>query len=187
MQSALREWETFYVIVGSSAAALTGLQFVVAALIADATYIGGGEEEMQTFGTPTVVHFCTVLLIAAICSVPHQSANSLRICIVIPAIALVLYIAWITGRARRVTGYQPVLEDWIFHVGLPFACYGALLVAGIAAHTSWSLYVIAASALLLLYIGIHNAWDTAIYLSMAKKQQLEANSTSPSSEDRPQD
>ncbi len=31
----LRAWETFYVIVGSSAAALTGLQFVVIALIAE--------------------------------------------------------------------------------------------------------------------------------------------------------
>ena len=30
----LKEWESFYVIVGSSGAALTGLQFVVMALIA---------------------------------------------------------------------------------------------------------------------------------------------------------
>ena len=29
------EWESFYVIIGSSAAALTGLQFVVVALSAD--------------------------------------------------------------------------------------------------------------------------------------------------------
>jgi hypothetical protein len=34
--SPLAAWESFYVIVGSSAAALTGLQFVVMALIADA-------------------------------------------------------------------------------------------------------------------------------------------------------
>jgi hypothetical protein len=31
----LAEWESFYVIVGSSSAALTGLQFVVIALVAD--------------------------------------------------------------------------------------------------------------------------------------------------------
>jgi hypothetical protein len=187
MQSALREWETFYVIVGSAAAALTGLQFVVIALISEARNVGGGQAEMETFATPTVVHFCTVLLISAIASVPHQSATSLRICIVVPALILLVYIAWVTGQARRVTGYQPVLEDWIFHVWLPFVCYGALLVAGIGAQTSWSLYVIAASALLLLYIGIHNAWDTAIYISTATKLRREASSTSPGSEDRPQD
>lgn len=34
--SSLKAWESFYVIVGSSAGALTGLQFVVIALIAEA-------------------------------------------------------------------------------------------------------------------------------------------------------
>jgi hypothetical protein len=33
--TALGEWESFYVIVGSSAGALIGLQFVVIALIAE--------------------------------------------------------------------------------------------------------------------------------------------------------
>ena len=32
----LHEWERFYVIVGTSAAALTGLMFVVIAVVADA-------------------------------------------------------------------------------------------------------------------------------------------------------
>ena len=167
MASALREWETFYVIIGSSAAALTGLQFVVVALISEAAGIGGGEEEMQTFGTPTVVHFCFVLLIAAICSVPHQSAASLAWCIAISAIIALAYIAWITARARRVTGYQPVFEDWLFHAILPLIAYGALLIAGIVTN----LYVIAAAALLLLYVGIHNAWDTAMFISMKKREQ----------------
>ena len=36
-------WESFYVIVGSSGAALTGLQFVVTALIADAHRKGSEE------------------------------------------------------------------------------------------------------------------------------------------------
>ena len=35
MAPPLNDWETFYVIVGSSAAALTGLMFVVIALIKD--------------------------------------------------------------------------------------------------------------------------------------------------------
>ena len=32
----LHEWESFYVIIGTSAAALTGLMFVVIAVVADA-------------------------------------------------------------------------------------------------------------------------------------------------------
>ena len=38
--SPLTQWESFYVIVGSSAGALTGLQFVVIALIAEAEAAG---------------------------------------------------------------------------------------------------------------------------------------------------
>jgi hypothetical protein len=170
MAAALREWETFWVIIGSSAAALTGLQFVVIALISEAGPIGGGEEEMQTFGTPTVVHFSFVLLIAAFCSIPHQSAASLAWCLVISAIAAVAYMSWITAKARRVTGYKPVLEDWLFHAILPLIAYGALLIAGIMTN----LYIIGAAALLLLYIGIHNAWDTAMFISMNKRAEQRA-------------
>ena len=51
--SALSRWENFYVIVGSSAGALTGLQFVVMALIA------GSSNVIQ----PTLLNFCKNLCI----------------------------------------------------------------------------------------------------------------------------
>src|SRR2546428_10648627 len=76
----LTEWETFYVIIGSSAAALTGLQFVVIALGAEAKVLGG-EPEMRAFGTPTIVHFCVVLLPGAILSTPGQTPASLGLCL----------------------------------------------------------------------------------------------------------
>src|SRR2546423_5246607 len=66
-------WENFYVIVGSSAAALTGLQFVVVVLGAEARSIG---PEVGAFGTPTVVHFCATLLISAILSVPWRAVSN---------------------------------------------------------------------------------------------------------------
>src|SRR3989475_2403136 len=65
-------WENFYVIIGSSAAALTGLQFVVVVLGAEARSIG---PEVGAFGTPTVVHFCAVLLMSAILSVPWRAVS----------------------------------------------------------------------------------------------------------------
>src|ERR1700687_509169 len=72
----LAAWESFYVILGSSAAALTGLQFVVIALGAEKKTVGG-EATWSAFATPTIVHFCAVLLIAAIVSTPGQTAGSL--------------------------------------------------------------------------------------------------------------
>src|SRR3989442_9977157 len=67
-------WENFYVIIGSSAAALTGLQFVVIVLGAEARSVRG--PELGAFGTPTVVHFCAVLLVSAILSVPWRELGS---------------------------------------------------------------------------------------------------------------
>lgn len=68
-RSPLATWESFYVIIGSSAAALTGLQFVVIALIAEAR-TRSTPREIAAFGTPTIVHFCAVLLLSAILSAP---------------------------------------------------------------------------------------------------------------------
>ena len=57
VQSPLATWYTFYSIVGTAAATLTGLLFVVIALIAQlrvqASAPGSG---MAVFGTPNVVH-----------------------------------------------------------------------------------------------------------------------------------
>jgi len=61
--------------------------------------------------------------------------------------------------------YKPVFEDWLFHVLLPFAAYTALAVAAFAAgsHLRTALFAIGAAALLLLFVGIHNAWDAVTY------------------------
>ena len=72
--SPLAPWESFYVIVGSSAGALTGLQFVVIALIAEAE-AAASMLEVRAFGTPTVVHFCAVLFISAALSAPWHTLS----------------------------------------------------------------------------------------------------------------
>src|SRR2546427_13161318 len=77
-RSLLAVWESFYVIVGSSGAALTGLQFVVIALIAESRKQSTGRE-VAAFGTPTVVHFCTVLLVAAIVSAPWRGLSGVAL------------------------------------------------------------------------------------------------------------
>ncbi len=44
VESPLKAWETYCVIVGSSAAALTGLQFVVLTLVAQSQAVRGSSE-----------------------------------------------------------------------------------------------------------------------------------------------
>src|SRR4051812_2489772 len=65
-------WESFYVIVGSSAGALIGLQFVVITLIADMPLRPGDAEASGAFTTPSVIHFAVVLFLSAVLSAPWK-------------------------------------------------------------------------------------------------------------------
>jgi hypothetical protein len=171
---ALQEWSDFYVIIGSSAAALTGLMFVVIALGAERHKIT--EEALGSFATPTVVHLCATLLVAGLITMPGQTATSLAACLLAASSAGLVYGGLIASRARRQTSYAPVLEDWIWHVILPLLAYLALFVSGIATRrgADVALYGVAGSALLLLFIGIHNAWDAAVWIATSSQQQAES-------------
>ena len=159
-------WESFYVIVGSSAGALTGLQFVVIALVAESE-ARTGAREIEAFGTPTVVHFCAVLLISAILSAPWPGLSGAAISVGISGAFGIVYSLIVARRARRTTNYKPVLEDWIWHAALPFIAYVIVFVAAalLTRRHVPALFAIGASALLLLFIGIHNAWDTVTYVA----------------------
>jgi hypothetical protein len=166
-QDTLLAWENFYIIVGSSAGALTGLQFVVMALVADSP-ARTDSGTVDTFGTPTVVHFCAVLLVSSILSAPWPALSQASVAVGICGAAGVIYSLIVVRRARRVTGYKPELEDWIFHCVLPLVAYATLLVGGATLtfrHVP-ALFEVALFALILLFVGIHNAWDTVTYVTL---------------------
>jgi hypothetical protein len=165
--SLLPAWQNFYVIIGSAAAVLTGLMFVAITLIA-----GAGRRRSSAsvgaFGTPTVVHFCVALLIAAILSAPWQALWSVDLLLGLCGLGGVIYVVIVLRRARRQTDYQPVLEDWLWHTIFPLVSYTALVVAGIVlpGNPLPALFVIGAVTVLLLFIGIHNAWDSVLYIAI---------------------
>jgi hypothetical protein len=172
--SPLAAWESFYVIIGSASAALTGLQFVVIVLSAAANALGSGSAT-RAFGTPTIVHFCAVLLISAILSAPWPALSSVGLALGACGVAGLAYAVTVVRHARRQTDYMPVLEDWIWHCALPLIAYAALVVAAVLLQSNPvpSLFVVGATALLLLFIGIHNAWDAAVYIALQRRQRPE--------------
>ena len=76
---ALSGWENFYVIVGSSAGALIGLQFVVLTLIANRPVVRGEAQAGAAFSTPSVVHFGVVLLLSAVISAPWGGVGAVAV------------------------------------------------------------------------------------------------------------
>jgi len=168
----LAGWETFYVIVGSSAAALTGLQFVVITLIADSDK-PRSPGTIAAFGTPTVVHFCAALVIAAILTAPWQTLTNVAAAVGVTGAAGLVYSLAVVRRARRQTGYEPVLEDWLFHAVFPIAAYSTIVIATalLRAAPERSLFAVGGAVLALVLIGIHNAWDTVTYVTAADEEK----------------
>src|SRR5712691_20392 len=169
--SPLATWQNFYVIIGSAAAALTGLMFVVITLIMG-TRARRSSGTLAAFGTPNVVHFSAALLIAAILSAPWQALWNAGLLLGLSGLGWVTYVVIVVRRARRQTDYQPVLEDWLWHTVFPFISYTALVVAAIVlpGNPALALFGIGAVTVLLLFIGIHNAWDTVIYVALERSQ-----------------
>ncbi|MGO9947043.1 MAG: hypothetical protein ACLPWG_09370 [Steroidobacteraceae bacterium] len=162
--SLLTGWDNFYVIAGSSAAGLTGLTFVVISLSAGARRVNA--LGLHTFVTPTIVHFGVVLAVAAYLSMPRHGPLSLSIGLGAAGLAGLAYAGWIrTGIRRLGPDYSPVAEDWIWNVILPAIVYGVLLAEALLIWR-WphqSMYGVAAAVVLLMIIGIHNAWDIAVW------------------------
>jgi len=81
--------------------------------------------------------------------------------------AVGLISAGITGiRMGRVKGYTPATEDWVWHVIIPFVAYAVLFASAflLASTQEVALALVATVVLGLIFIGIHNAWDVALYI-----------------------
>src|SRR5437879_6035152 len=114
--SPLQAWENFYIIVGSTAGALTGLQFVVLTLIAGASPDRARKESISAFGSPNVVHFCSALLATAILSAPWAHLRQAGVAVAGCGLAGMVYSAVVLKRALRQRIYEPVAEDWVWHI-----------------------------------------------------------------------
>lgn len=166
----LAEWSNFYVIVGSAAGALIGLQFVVLTLISQRPRLQRSEAG-DAFSTPSVVHFAVVLLLSAVISAPWKTINAVAIFWGAVGLSGIVYVGVVARRMKAQTVYRPVFEDWLFHALLPLAAYALLAVAAYVAHsqTRPAMFVIGVATLLLLFVGIHNAWDAVTYHVFAQR------------------
>ena len=176
----LAKWDSFYVIVGSAAGGLIGLQFVVVALIADKVP-RRAEEAGAAFATPNIVHFVAAFSLSALLRVPWETMTAPAALWGLVGVCGVVYASIIARRMRRQTAYRPVFEDWLFHAILPAAAYAVLALAALAAFYGLpaSLFGVGAGALLLLFIGIHNAWDSAAYHVFVQRAEPEGSPRPP--------
>jgi hypothetical protein len=167
----LARWQNFYVIAGSSAGALIGLQFVVLSLISDNARSRSDAAAGNAFATPTIVHFGAVLGLAGILVAPWDGLGVVTALWGLVGLNGVAYSLQVLRRMRAQSAYRPQLEDWLFHVVLPLVAYAALAVSAAAARVRLreALFAVGAAAAVLLFVGIHNAWDAVTYHVFVKR------------------
>jgi hypothetical protein len=162
-------WDNFYFLIGSAAAGLIGLLFVVVTLTA------GFERSRALRGatlymTPTALHFALVLTMSAVAVAPQLSPATTE---------ALLGLAALTGLAHAVRACigisGPSIDpespthwsDFWTYGALPAAIYVLLLAndAALALGARWAAETMAALALALLLVGIRNAWDLVTYIA----------------------
>lgn len=167
MSSFLTPWSNFYVMTGSAAAGLTGLMFVVITLVQGRDRLRKNPDGIATFSTPTVMHFGAALFVSAVLSAPWHLLIHAAVLIGVAGLFGVVYIVRVMFRTARLTTYTPDSEDWTWYTILPFIGYGALFAGAIAlpALPAKALFVIAGGVVLLIFIGIRNAWDVVTFIA----------------------
>ena len=167
----LNSWQNFYMMVGTAAATLTGLMFVATTLLAGLdTHTPIANAGISAYNTPTVVQFCAVLLLAGILSAPWQTFSMISLLLGILGLGMVVYSIIVLRRMRRVPHYQSTMEDWSWYLVLPLLANISLIVAALmfANNPSLALYIIGSAILLLLIVGIRNAWDNVTFLALKR-------------------
>ncbi len=169
--SELVRWESFYVMIGSAAGALIGLEFVVVTLVAERPALRMADAG-SAFATPTIVHFGGALLVSALLRVPWQTITLAAALWGLMGFSGIVYVVIVARRIGVQTVYRPQFEDWLFHVVLPLAAYLILVLSALAApfNTREALFGVGGATLLLLFVGIHNTWDTIAYHVFVNKR-----------------
>ena len=162
----LADWHEFYGLLGTAAAALLSLLFVVASIGASAMTAdtAGGT---RTFMSPVAFHYANVLFLGLVALVPVQTWESFGLTIGVAAAGSIIYSLVILVRVLRDSRADMV--DNLAYGAVPAVCYAAGLVSSILIlkESAVGLNVLAGTALALLVVNIRNAWD--LMLSMARR------------------
>jgi hypothetical protein len=162
-----RGWDNYYLLIGSGAAGLIGLLFVVATLNA------GRELSTVTRGiriylSPVVFHLCAILFVSALTAVPDLAPTAFALLLGTCAAAGLICAGVIATQLRLKTAPDGVhWSDFWFYGVAPALAYLTLAAAAILAATAHkaATYCTAFALLALLLICIRNAWDLVTFLA----------------------
>ncbi len=172
LSQSLRDWQTFYFLVGGAAAGLVGLTFVaitVGSGVIAKTDVSG----LRTFVNPSLIHFIYVLVTASVIVMPTVTRMQLGILLVLAGLVSFgrslgsVPFMW-QGYKRHVVD----MHDWAWYFCAPLATYLIYVGTGtgLLLGTRQALDGLAWATILLLVAGIRNTWDMVLWFIMPKKE-----------------
>jgi hypothetical protein len=162
----LTEWHDFYALIGGASATLVALMFV-AASIGTGVFTRAHQAGIRSFLSPTVVHFTAVLVVCLLAMIPTQTWFVLGVLLGgVGGIGLV-YSIWVWRRMLK-HGIMGEIDtvDRLLYALLPLVAYVLVIAAGagLIKQSGAGLNILAVALIVLLLIGIRNAWDMTVWI-----------------------
>ena len=161
-------WGDFFFLLGSAAAGLIGLLFVVVTLTSG-TDRSQAQRGANLYMTPTAYHFGVTLFVSALAIAPALPAWAEGAIFTGVAFTGLFYAFRSTFGIRTVVlnGEPPHWTDRWFYGFAPAAVYAAMFGAALAVWTRSACAPMALGGVLLvlLLLGIRNAWDLVTWIA----------------------
>jgi hypothetical protein len=163
--SELAQWTNFYIIMSVVSSTLIGLLFVVITFAPDRRNVND-RGKISAYLTPTIVHFSTILLIAAVLSFPNHTKNTAAYCICTSDFLGLIYGASLLSRKSIATNFFQV-GDQILYIAIPLIIYCLFIFAGVLLlyRAQLGLTILAVGMGSLLCTAIRNSWAMAVFIA----------------------
>ena len=179
MVQELQRWQSFYTLIGGASATLAGLMFIAISLGSTRRSTAAERSMAQlaynAFLSPTYIHFVYVLVTALVVFVPTLNETAFGVLLVITGAGSLGYILRHVPfmRERYRTGALD-RSDLVWYSLLPAIGYVLYLDTGIGvlrsaaglASRGQALNALATASVLLIVIGVRNAWDLVVFQVM---------------------
>jgi hypothetical protein len=172
LSEALRDWQTFYFLVGGAAAGLVGLTFV-AITVGSGVITKQNISGLRTFVNPSLIHFIYVLVTASVVVMPTVTRMQLGTLLALAGLVsagralIALPYMWQQYKRGAVD-----MHDWAWYFLAPLASYFLYVGVGtgLLLGSDQPLKGLAWASILLLVAGIRNTWDMVLWFMLQKHE-----------------
>ena len=163
-----KDWSEYFFMLGSSAAALIGLMFVVATLTTGRD-TKETEQGKHLYTSPIVWHLGGIVVVSGAAIAPSMSPTWFGAGLAgLALLGTGICVRNAFGIARlRIAGASNTPFDVWWYGVVPALSYAALgaAAAGVLLETNWGESAVAAALMALLLVSIHAEWDLVTFLA----------------------